>query len=396
MLCSSSLRTQWVQPSNVLVVVMIIGGDAVQGALAQLSGGFFTPVAFSFGWVAYSFSSLVRWVGIQKLMPEADYPSIIINGRSGYARQNKSWVLGRVLRDFNYWKPQEVEDTMARVFLDAEKAAQEKAAPSKDGFPFITNSTPAASLTNLKRVGLCVSIFDTAPQLRSGTPINDWVFYSGILTTIVQLVIAIIPCILRKNWSILTVTAGGMLICFSTGALPIWNAEKWGCRRRAKTTILTEGNGAQHAIVIVGQEGDLDLEALAVAAGENRKSMLFFTTVFMIAMLFLWLALLITVSGVVDNGWFLLGVGGIGMLQNICVAGAPRKPRSFGLHLMLKEVIADRKVMKALMEVEEKYPHVGASLLPTFFPGKLRPEEVSFWELKAKQANEKEKLDKKS
>jgi hypothetical protein len=34
-------------------------------------------------------------------------------------------------------------------------------------------------------------------------------------------------------------------------------------------------------------------------------------------------------------------------------------------------VVGRSKAMNALFKVKEKYPHVGASILKTFFPGKL-------------------------
>jgi hypothetical protein len=77
--------------------------NVVRSVLTQISGGIFTPIASSFGWVAYSFNSLLLVIGAQKLMPESDFLCSIINGRNGYVRQNRSWNLGRILRDFDYF-----------------------------------------------------------------------------------------------------------------------------------------------------------------------------------------------------------------------------------------------------------------------------------------------------
>jgi hypothetical protein len=44
-----------------------------------------------------------------------------------------------------------------------------------------------------------------------------------------------------------------------------------------------------------------------------------------------------------------------------------RRHSAFGIHLTHRQVIGHSKVMDALFEVEEKYPHVGASMLKTFF-----------------------------
>lgn len=93
------LAGQWANPSDVLSVLLIIGGDIVQKALAQASGGHFTPVCFSFGWVAYSLNALISIIGDGRLLPEPDHPVKVFNLKNGYVRENKNWVIGRVLRD---------------------------------------------------------------------------------------------------------------------------------------------------------------------------------------------------------------------------------------------------------------------------------------------------------
>lgn len=56
------------------------------------------------GWVAYSVSALVSAVGENKLMPQnVDCKCKVINGKSGYGRDNSSWVIGRIVRDFDTW-----------------------------------------------------------------------------------------------------------------------------------------------------------------------------------------------------------------------------------------------------------------------------------------------------
>lgn len=42
-------RSQWTNPGDVFSLLLILGGDIVGLALAQLVGSYFTPVAFSFG-----------------------------------------------------------------------------------------------------------------------------------------------------------------------------------------------------------------------------------------------------------------------------------------------------------------------------------------------------------
>src|SRR6266536_2775412 len=83
---SSELRHQWVSPGDIFSVLLIVGGYVIQRALAQMTGALVTPVAFSFGWVAYAISA----VGSNKLMP--DSPEIeckVINVTSGCGRSNQ-------------------------------------------------------------------------------------------------------------------------------------------------------------------------------------------------------------------------------------------------------------------------------------------------------------------
>lgn len=96
------IRSQWDHPSGIFSVLMIVRGDVIQKAVAQLAGGPFciTPVAFSFGWVSYTVSALFSAIGDGRLMPDIDCSSIIVNAGTGYERQNKSWVLARLLRDW--------------------------------------------------------------------------------------------------------------------------------------------------------------------------------------------------------------------------------------------------------------------------------------------------------
>ena len=47
---STAFADEWSQPSNyAFTILLLLGGDVVSRALAQLAGGWITPVAFSFG-----------------------------------------------------------------------------------------------------------------------------------------------------------------------------------------------------------------------------------------------------------------------------------------------------------------------------------------------------------
>lgn len=43
------LRRQWLQPTGIMAVLLLVGGDIVNKALGQLAGSVLTPVTFSFG-----------------------------------------------------------------------------------------------------------------------------------------------------------------------------------------------------------------------------------------------------------------------------------------------------------------------------------------------------------
>ena len=57
------LYVQWHNPSDILSLLLIVGPEVVKNAVAQLNGRVVTPIAFSFGWVAYAVSALLSTVG---------------------------------------------------------------------------------------------------------------------------------------------------------------------------------------------------------------------------------------------------------------------------------------------------------------------------------------------
>lgn len=100
-------------------------------------------------------------------------------------------------------------------------------------------------------------------------------YIASVLVAILQLGIAAIPFGVFGDWAIFMITAIGILLSSATASLPQWKLEKWACRplsTRLKNTdkkvVMTRGNGSQHAIVILGCEGFIDLEDLA--AGQTN------------------------------------------------------------------------------------------------------------------------------
>lgn len=351
---ANAIHTTWREPSDVLSILLIIGGDVVLKSLAQLSGRKLVPVAFSFGWVAYSFNTLMAVVGDGRLMPPPDYPAKVINAANGFTRESRSWVISRLLRDFEHPLP--------------------------------------------SNVGLSVTVFQAVHHRLAGTPSIDWCWLSGLGTIFVQIALASIPCALYDDWSILLVTVAGTVLALATGSLPQWKFEKWACRTRTKKVLsIMGGPGTRHVMVILGRGHGLDLEDLAAAESPrlirrhttsqgqpifNLPFAYWVTHTLCLLLAIAWLLFLITVTSLKQNTWYLLAVGGLGMLQNVVVAGARRNMATSGIHLDVVEVINGGKVMDTLMDLDQAYPKVGRSLLSEFFPCAegLTDAEVKWWD----------------
>ncbi|KAJ6014884.1 hypothetical protein N7540_009475 [Penicillium herquei] len=371
---SHEFSGQWKNPSDVFSVLLILGGDVINRALAQLAGSGICPVAFSFGWVAYAISAVSAAVGENRLMPEPDCTCKVINAKSRYERENTSWIIGRVVRDFESWRDPKIGEALDAM-LERKWIENQQRAESKNPGSGLMTPKP-------RQGGLCVSIYQ-AGDSKPGHQGRDLAYWSGLAVAVLQLGIAAIPCGIWGDWAIILITACGIILSFAMGSLPQWTKEKWSCRelKTDKTFVLVRGNGSQHAIVIRCHGRGLDLEDLAAGPLNVDVHTTTSTRVSVIALAFLWIALLITASGIQENTWFLLAVGGLGILQNLFAAGQPRNPDAFGMPLIFEEVIAETKAMKTLYQVEEKYPGVGRSMVDTFFPGHLRPEEKKMWEM---------------
>jgi hypothetical protein len=389
------LTSQWQNPGDILSLLLLVGGDIVQKAIAQLVGGRVAlwpgsrkvgfrvaPVAFSFGWVAYAFTSLMAAFGETRLMPDGpDCPSIVVNCGNAYVRENHSWVLGRILRDHE-----------AR------------------------HHAPAGGAT--PEVSMRIELFDA---LENPNPDIDKKWLFGWLVILAQQLLAVVPWILDGFWPVFLVTSCGTLFALLTTMIPQWSAEKWAGRPivpgKAKTVCLTRGNGHRYAMVIIANGQGWDLEAMAAGVPQPRQG----TRSIILVLAVLWTLLLITVSGLKDHTWYLIGVGGIGMLQNIHSAGSSKSAGAFNVHLKPYEkrpsIIAHRPtrpvidepdsdeeiwpgegeaiepsglytddgykeaplgVAEALMALEHELPKAGAALLPVFFPAGIQYEGKIF------------------
>ncbi len=259
----SSLRHQWHHPSGVFSVLLIVRGDVIQKAVAQLAGGAFniTPVAFSFGWVSFGVSTLLSVIGEGKLMPEVDCPSIVVNVGNGYRRTNSSWVLGRVLRDQELSFSSEYANPALVVTIF-----------NASGENNIQVSSRVSQQTNPTDLERAEQPTDGRAKKQQGVPVLDLVWSMGMIVMFVQCMVAAVPGIVKKDWLIFTVALGGTLLALAGGALPQWREEKWSCRKldecdavqenlpMSKTIILTRGNGHRHVLVICSDGTGLNLE----------------------------------------------------------------------------------------------------------------------------------------
>lgn len=304
---AEELRHQWNNPSDVLSLLLLIGGDIVQKAIAQLVGVnirlgagnsaprlSIVPVAFSFGWVAYGFSNLLSTIGDKKLMPVLDCPSLIINCSNGFVRDNQSWILGRLLRD---------HETRHKV-------------------------DPRDPQQNGRAESIRIDVFELG---RAAECNLDPIWWSGWFTIAAQIGIAVSPWYLYGNWGTMLVVLAGNLLVAITCAMPQWKDEKWAGRTLSsdKVTCLTRGNGFLHIMVLLGRKGSWDIESLATARSVPRPG----TQYVSLVLAALWTSLLVSVAGLKNHAWFLVGVGGLGMVQNILAAGVSRNPGTFNLHL---------------------------------------------------------------
>ena len=361
------LASQWTNPSDVSTILMVIGADVVQKALAQTTGNLFTPVCFSFGWVAYTFTNLVNMIGDGRLLPEPDYPVKVFNLASGYHRQNRNWVIGRIVRDSEAWMSRRKSNSEASIRIAVYEAEENPNSPTAFSY--------------------------------------GWLHLYGALVMALQLFVDAIPIILNGEWDILFITSVGTLLALVVGALPQWTAEKLPNNQASnKVYALTTGNGSRDIVVIKGAGRCLDLEELAIAesprngtpwakvAGlttpvsrsgddippgkspcELRKARMigkfprgfFITRLVCILQSFLWLLLLINVASVKTDTWFLLAVEFIGMFQNAIIAAMERPPKSRNLPLRLIDLIVTHQCSRPLLR--------------EFFPSVLRPDEEQWW-----------------
>ncbi|KAK8206877.1 hypothetical protein M8818_004712 [Zalaria obscura] len=361
---AQDLTGQWRSPGDIFSLLLLVGGDIIQKALAQFSMRKFRPVAFSFGWV----------------LPDPDCPCTLVNTYTGRVHTNMSWLLGRLLRNHEYWKQSLIEEAK-RKRTDVVQVQE-----------IVDN------VEREKDAELTVYVYtETHRRKRSWKDSHDWVWISGVVVTLLQLGIAAIPVGLYREWEILAITAAGICLAFATGFV---NGAASRPRKRPtlkqltgrkkkmkegeeknepRTYVLTEGPNANLVVMIKSNEKGTDLEEFARVTDEGKNSTIFESAILLV----LWVGLLITITGLKTKTWFVVAIGAIGMLQNIVLAGAPRKFVAFGMSLELDTVIQEKNAYATLLELNDQIPYAGLKVMRLFYPGTLRPdrkEDMGFWE----------------
>jgi hypothetical protein len=179
-------------------------------------------------------------VGENKLMPPADTPCQVINVDNQYSRGNGSWVLGRTMRDYEWWMGQAVRDKVGEV--KKSKYEFDVAQAEKKGLGALSVQKPA-------HAGLVVSFWKFDPEKKDqlAKPGRDLLFWSGVVVTVIQLGVSAIPFGVYGNWGIFLVTGAAIILCFTTGCFAQWGREKWACRNipegKKRTYILVSAIG---------------------------------------------------------------------------------------------------------------------------------------------------------
>lgn len=393
----SFLSSQLRNPCYILPLLLVLGGDIVQKALAQATGHGPAPVSFSFGWAAYSFKTVMRLVGEGRFMPPPDHSCKVINLESGYARENRNWVISRLIRD-------------NEIYM-AKKAKSR---------PYLGRA-------------LRIAIYEPSPL----PPQTHFMKGAHRLSILLQLAVASMPWLLYGHLDVLILTIFGTAMALVTGALPQWKAEKLPEEARSekkKTIAITAGNGHKDVVILRNIGSRFDLEALSTFEGPCQtkpwRHVGFFTnkgpgknaniwtlhgmpwdfllTCFVyVAFTAGWTVLLILAAGLQTRSWYLLTVCLIGTAQNAFVAGKSLHPQDQPIPLILRDEILGNKVMDALMdlqvtlEADPLFVDAEASIVQPlreiYFPGRPREwnGEIEWWEGQRNKYDELRIADKK-
>lgn len=238
-------------------------------------------------------------------MPVSDISATVISA-NGHQRTNLSWVIGRLLRDFEHransrfdgeLNPRQASSDSVLPFVSPKEAIRTVVTRLQPPKPGRERRAPEA---------LRVSVYEVDPTQAPGCPTRDWIFHLGIVAIFVQIGIAVIPWALSMNYLPFVVTLSGTALSLLTSALPQWRNEKYASYRTGGWTVsITRGNGSQHVMLILGKDhgchSGLDLEIMAGKSDRAVPPLL--TRICMTILAALSVVLLITVAGMREDKW---------------------------------------------------------------------------------------------
>ncbi|KAI0459479.1 hypothetical protein F5B21DRAFT_499657 [Xylaria acuta] len=330
-----ALRDQFVNPQGITSILLLIGGDIIAKAVAQLSCSF-------------------------KNLP--------FTGSLQLRREIKSWVVGRLFRDLEKEIDPDGRIADHKAFHDS----------------------------------LHVEVYQLDPSHLSNNgalrPKRDLLWWSFVVALVLQIGIAIIPMTptpgrQKPNFYVLLITVAGTLLSLITGSLQATRGEKYGRRGLGCRDMfaLTKGNGYNIAIIILPNSlernprpGDIpsQMPYLAnMATASYRPTKISRIRAFILGGL--WIVLLLVIGGASADSWYLLLVGGVGMVHTVYVAGRKRKSEAHGIPLTR---LGEQWVfnggtgqMDVLVSLEKRIPGAGYLLRREFFNGPMTADDKARW-----------------
>jgi hypothetical protein len=293
------------------------------------------------------------------VMPAPDFACNVSNASNGYVRENCNWILSRLVWDFEtFWMCDETKTVLGDMLQENWEYVKKRA---------ILACEDKREIAKPKQAGLCVSVYTAlAPRTKSFLHFNC----TGIFVIGVQFALSTVPYITSGNPSVSTITLAGTLLALSTSYLPAWSFPAWSSQNKSCRTntpnsyILTRGNGAQHAILILGSKGTgVNLEDLATPPTPIPTPHRIMTAVLSL------LGLLLVIGSAINaksSSWYLLAILTLGTIHTAYLAMTPRAPAHYGIPLHFEQVIGRTKVMQTLYAVEHAYPRAGRSMRDTF------------------------------
>ncbi|KAI0704643.1 hypothetical protein C8Q76DRAFT_697202 [Earliella scabrosa] len=293
-----------------------------------------TLSAFCVEWPRHLISILAR----KNPPPAHDWPSTVINVKSGYARTNRSATIEHLLQSHAGAPPRR---GLTVTFL-------------------YTSEFPGAYTTHI----ISWSAVSTMAAQYAGA----WVLVRAGFA----------------SKSIFPVAGAGMWLSFMGGLVMLYQRKKELRSARAvpankrEVVCITSGNGSTDAVVVVTEGGGAKLEDIAGGRAGGLDAMAGIALTGLIALWVVWVVAFTQLE--IHDACCVLGIAALGTAQAIYAARTWRGEKALGFELANKEVVHEDKVMEALMRAENVESGVGLALLPVFFPGPLRPKEEEYWE----------------